>query len=95
MKCWRSKLLFILIVYFAGFATGVYVLVPGSYDLAEEQGRPNPPKSLTDSILKSDDFGQRFRTGMDKCVDFGRDASSKVGELLRKKYSVRSEQSDG
>jgi len=28
MGAWRSKFIFLLIVYFAGFATAIYILVP-------------------------------------------------------------------
>ncbi|MDD5134061.1 MAG: hypothetical protein PHP01_01465 [Phycisphaerae bacterium] len=37
---WRSKLIFLMIVYFAGFATAVYYLAPGS---RPEGGYPYGP----------------------------------------------------
>ena len=97
MKGWRSKLLFVLFVYFCGFASAISVLVPGSGDLAEEQGRTKVKvsKGIATSILKSDDFAHSFRAGMDKWLDFGRDVSVKVADSVRKKYSSRDERSDG
>ena len=86
MRGWRSKLLSVLFVYFCGFATAIYALVPGSKDLAEEQGRAKPAKDSATSILKSDDVAHQFRAGMDKCVNFGRAASRKVTEILKEKY---------
>ena len=94
MRGWRSKLLFVLIVYFAGFATGIYALVPGSEDLAECQGRGRSPKRFAASVLKSDDFACQFRVGMDKWLDFGRQASSRVADAF-KEYSSKSVRSDG
>jgi len=94
MRDWRSRLIGVLFVYFCGFATAIYALVPGSQDLAEEQGLATEPKESAVSILKSDDFAHQFRAGMDKCVSFGRTASIKAAELLRKKYTIGSRTSD-
>ena len=95
MRGWRSKLLRFLVVYFVGFASAIYALVPGSGDLAEAQGRTDSRKGFATSILKSDDFAWSFRSGMDKWLDFGRDASSKVADALKQKYRQRSRHSDG
>ena len=93
MQSWRTKLLFVLIVYFMGFATAIYVVVPGSRDLAEVQGRENAPRGVrrfTASILKeapgSSKLALSFRAGIDKCLDFGRDAGSRVNGLLKKEF---------
>jgi len=88
MRGWRSKLLFVLIVYFAGFASAIYALVPGSEDLAEGRGREKSPKRFAASVLKSDDFARRFRAGMDKWLDFGRDAAGRAADAF-KEYSSR------
>jgi len=95
MRGWRNKLLVLLFVYSAGFATAIYALVPGSYDLAEEQGRPTAPKSFVVSFLKSDDFAHRFRVAMDKCLDLGQDASRKAADIFAEKFAKGNKQSDG
>ena len=91
MRGWRSKLLFVLIVYFAGFATAIYALVPGSKDLAEEQtGQEESPRRFSASVLKSDAFARQFRAEMDRWLDFGRRAGGKAAVAFRE-YSEREE----
>ncbi len=94
MRGWRNKLLVLLFVYCAGFATAIYAWVPGSYDLAEEQGRPSAEKSFAVSFLKSDDFAQRFRVAMDKCLDFGQEVSRKAADIFVEKFAEGSKQLD-
>ena len=64
MRGWRGKIIFLLIVYFAGFATTIYCLVPVPENQPAE-------KSFVYSAFKSDEFAQSFNAGMHKCVDFG------------------------
>ncbi|OQA02784.1 MAG: hypothetical protein BWY69_00859 [Planctomycetes bacterium ADurb.Bin401] len=46
---WRSKFLFMVIIYFAGFATAVYYLAPqGSCSEAENQQRAERIAALND-----------------------------------------------
>jgi hypothetical protein len=91
MRGWRTKLVTLLFVYFAGFATAIYSLVPGSRDLAEGRGKPESPETFAASVLKSDDFAQRFREGMDKCIKLGRQASGRLAEVLKKELSQKAE----
>lgn len=84
---WRSKLIFLLIVYFAGFATAIYCLAPVPENQASESGFVN-------SALKSDEFALSFNAGMHKCLDFGKNAARRAGGLLKQKLSDRG-QTDG
>ena len=91
MGGWRSKLIFLLVVYFAGFATAIYCLAP----VPENYANQNTEKSLVSSALKSDEFAQSFNTGMHRCLDFAKTAAWRAGEFLKQKYNDRQLQTDG
>jgi hypothetical protein len=81
MGAWRRKLVFLLIVYFAGFATAIYCLAP-----APDYRSANPDdESLAASAFKSDEFAKSFNTGMHKCLGFGKDAARQAGAYLKQK----------
>lgn len=82
MGGWRTKLVFLLIVYFAGFATAVYCLAP----VPENQAGTACGKGFVYSALKSDEFAQSFNVGMHKCIDFAKDAAQRVSAFLKQKY---------
>jgi hypothetical protein len=92
MRGWRIKFLFLLIVYFAGFATAVYCLAPVPEDQTCES---DDEKSFLDSALKSDDFAKSFNTGMHKCIDFGKNAASHTAKFIKQKLDERQLQTDG
>jgi hypothetical protein len=79
MAAWRSKLVFVLIVYFAGFATAIYTLAPGSEKRAPQPGE----KNLAFTAIKSDEFAKSFHTGMQKCIDFSKEAGLRAGKFLK------------
>lgn len=81
----RTKLVFILIVYFAGFATAVYCLAP----VPDNENVQSCEKGLLYSALKSDEFAQSFGNRMHKCADFSRDIAWRVGGLIRQKIDDR------
>jgi len=82
MGGWRSKIIFLLVVYFAGFATAIYCLAP----VPENQANLGAGKSFVYSAFKSDEFAQSFNVGMHKCIDFGKDAAYRAGEFLKQKF---------
>ena len=86
MRGWRIKFVFLLVVYFAGFATAVYCLAPVPENRAR---RLYDEKSFVYSALKSDEFAKSFNTGMHKCIDFSKDAAGHVGELIKQKLDER------
>lgn len=88
MGSWRSKLIFLLIVYFAGFATAIYTLAP------EKKSRLNVEKRFAHSALKSDEFAQSFNVGMHKCLDFAKTAALHTGAFLKQKLDEKY-QADG
>ncbi len=87
MGGWRSKLVLLLIVYFAGFATAIYCLAPGS----ETEAARSYEKSFVRSALKSDEFAQSFNVRMRKCVDFTKDAAVRAGAFLKQRLEDRSQ----
>jgi hypothetical protein len=76
---WKNKVLIVLIVYFAGFATAIYALAPANVQ-AVGQTVPNPPKSFPHSFLKSDEFATSFNSGMRACIDAGSEAAKYVAQ---------------
>ncbi len=81
----KTKLIFMLIVYFAGFATAIYCLVPVPESYAELGGE----KSFVDSVFKSDEFAQSFSAGMHKCIDFAKGVAWRAGGYLKQKLGDR------
>jgi hypothetical protein len=88
---WRTKLVFLLIVYFAGFATAVYCLSP-----APEQG---PDQSLQlaaiPSAVKSQELAKSVNSGIHKCVDLGREAAAELAKRIREEIDRTQAKSNG
>jgi hypothetical protein len=85
MRGWRGKIIFLLIVYFAGFATAIYCLVP----VPENQTNRPAEKSFVYSAFKSDELAQSFSTGMHKCIDFGKGLACRAGKFVKQKLDER------
>jgi hypothetical protein len=80
LRGWRSKFIFLLIVYFAGFATAIYMLAPAP------EGEVKPfGKNSASSTFNSQEFTQSFNTGMHKCLGFGKDAACRTAEFIKEK----------
>ena len=75
MRGWRTKLIFTLMVYFAGFATAIYTLAPASQD----------KRRSVDSPSKSSQFVESFNSGMHKAVDLGKEAACRTAEFIKEK----------
>jgi hypothetical protein len=87
---WRSKFVFMLIVYFAGFATAIYCLAPAPQ--AARGGARG--KGLFGSALTSDKIVANVNSGIHKCVDLGKEAAIRVAEMIRQKAEAAQRQSD-
>jgi len=81
MTSFRSKFISWLVVYFAGFATAIYALVPAPDVKPSSQTQ----KHFASSFIKSDEFARSFRAGMDKCILFTKNAAWRAAELLKQK----------
>ena len=87
MKGWRSKLIFMFIIYFAGFATAIYMLVPPPDD--NGQNREYGALQSTFSNFDSQEFVKSFNTGMHKCIDFGKEAALRTASYIKEKVQEK------
>jgi hypothetical protein len=79
MGGWRSKFIFLLVVYFAGFVTAIYCLAP-VFD-----GCSRSDKGFAHSALKSDEFAKSFNVKMHKCLDYSKGAARRMNAYLKEK----------
>jgi hypothetical protein len=84
---WRMRFVFLLAVYFAGFATAIYCLAPLPQDQVAMS--PNCDKGFTYSAFKSDEFAKSFNAGMHKCLDYAKDAAVRAGNFIKQKYDEK------
>jgi hypothetical protein len=87
---WRSKFVFVLIVYFAGFATAIYCLAPAP-QAAKGAAKG---KGLFGPALTSDKIVVSVNSGIHKCVDVGKEAAIRAAELIQKKVEAARMQSE-
>jgi hypothetical protein len=81
MRGWRIKVVFLLIVYFLGFATAIYCLAPAP----ENKSCQLSGRDLMFPVLKSDEFAKSFNTGMHKCIDFSKYTAWRASEFIKNK----------
>ena len=89
MRGWRSKFILLLIVYFAGIATAIYVLSPVPEDNTAASLSEQRDFGFVHSFAKSDQFAKSFNAGMHKCVDFVKDLSRRTGVFVKEKIDER------
>ena len=77
---WRTKFVFLLIVYAAGFATAIYCLAP-----TPDQKSPPLQLAQVGSALNSQELIKSFNSGMHKCIGFSKEAAIEAAKLLRTK----------
>lgn len=82
MRGWKAKLVFLLIVYFAGFATAIYCLAPAPEALKGKE-------SIVHSAVISKQFAQSFNVEMRKCLDFAKDATLRVSSFIKQKLNEK------
>ena len=83
MGGWRGKLIWLLVIYFAGFATAIYCLAPAP----ENQPYRNADRGFVHSAFKSDQFAQSFNVEMHKFLDFAKDAADRAGKIAKEKLA--------
>ncbi len=81
---WRSKLFFMLIVYFAGFATAVYFLAPVDEEI---RGSDSPDQSNMDRHFDTEQFAKATSVRLHEFISFAGDKASGVSELIREKLA--------
>ena len=85
IRGWRNKLIFLLVVYFFGFATAVYCLAP----VPQNTGNRTGEKSFAHSALKSDEFAMSFNEGLHKLINFSKSAALRTANLIKQEYNQR------
>lgn len=78
---WKGKLICILVIFFAGFATAIYCLAP----VSQEQAAFYNPKGFPYTALKSDRFAKSFDVSLHKFVDFSKDTASRIAGYAKRK----------
>ena len=91
MRGWRKKLIFVLIIFFAGFATGIYCAMP----VPEGSAGQNVEKNFPATALKSDEFARSFNIRMHKCMDITKDVSWRVTKFVKQKLNEKESQTAG
>jgi hypothetical protein len=81
VRGWRTKFIFLLIVYFAGFATAIYMLAPAP----EGSANQSFDNISSASTFNSQEFAKSFNTGMHKCLAFGKEAAWHTAEFIKEK----------
>ena len=84
MKGWRSKLIFMFIIYFTGFASAIYMLAPQP----ETEPGQNIGQGAVQSVFANFDsreFVTSFNSGMHKCIDFGKEAAQRTANYIKEK----------
>ena len=89
---WRTRFISLLIVYFAGFATAIYMLVPGSESEERAAVYERSDKTLDLPEFKSEEFAKSFKTSMDKCLHFSKDTAIRAGNFIKEKIDERQQQ---
>ena len=88
---WRTKFVFLLVVYFAGFATAVYSLAPAP----EPDDQSSLQAAQVHSALKSEELARAVNSGMHKCIDFRKEAAQEVAKRIREKMEDAKSRSSG
>ncbi|MBW8039538.1 MAG: hypothetical protein FVQ85_06015 [Planctomycetes bacterium] len=87
---WRNKLIFLLVVYFFGFATAIYCLAPVPQNTGNQTGQ----RSFAEWALKSDEFATAFNQGLHKVINFGKSAALHTADFIKQEYIQREAQAD-
>lgn len=76
------KLIFLVLIYCAGFATAVYMTTPA----AAKAGRAEQTNS---AAMISPETTQKINIGMRKCVDVSKEAAETASEYIKNKLKER------
>lgn len=80
MRKLRGKLLVLLVVYFAGFATAIYGLAP-----VDQSAKTHNNDSVFNSFTKSDEFALNCGRQFKKWACLAEDAALRAGDYIQSK----------
>ena len=83
------KILFLMIIYFAGFATAVYCLTPVHANPALHAGPNSFAKSDALSGVTTEEFKQNFYVAISRLGVVARDTACGVYQFVRQKLDER------
>jgi len=89
IRGWRNKLTFLLVVYFAGFATAVYCLAPAPQGTGNQSGE----NGFAHLSFRSEEFAMAVNEGLHKVVDFSKSAALHTADFIKQEYKQRKAQS--
>lgn len=84
---WRRKILFALIMYFAGFATAIYALAPADDTQTHSQASAAKIHNNSDTGSSSEQFASAFNTHMRKYLSVAEEQAEKLGEFIKAKLA--------
>ena len=87
----RSKILFGLIFYFAGFATAIYFLAPAGDNIDENRIKTGKTRIGRQQNSKTEKFAQDFNTNMRKCKTIAEEKALAVSEMLKQAMAQKNE----
>jgi hypothetical protein len=85
IRGWRHKLIFLFVVYFAGFATAIYCLAP----VPHNTGSQTCERNSAHSVLKSDEFATAFNEALRKLIRFSKSAALRTADFIKEEYNQR------
>ena len=86
------KFIFVLVVYFAGFATAVYTMVPmpeQQGDFSSEEGYEGEFRESEKPAVETSEFAQSLNVGLHKCVDVGKAIVIRTFKAIKEKVEER------
>lgn len=100
---WRGKLVFLLIIYFAGFGTAIYTMGPGSelrpasdVKVSRPQTNPRVSKSFAGTVksdqIKSDEIAIILLDTMGKCLESAKELVWQMGTYVKERLAERHKQ---
>jgi hypothetical protein len=82
---WKGKLICILVIYFAGFATAIYCLAP----VPEDQAVYYDQKGFPYTAVKSDQFAKSFNVSLHKGINYTKDIASRTVDYLKQRANEK------
>ena len=82
---WRTKFVFLLMVYVAGFLTAVYFMTPTQEGFKFSSDK----KSALRHTVQSNEFAQSVNTGLSKCAVMGKTLAGHASALIKQHLSER------
>ena len=89
MGSWKHKFVNLLVVYFTGFATAIYLLAPVPKEKEQGKVTQHNKKNFAHSTFKSDEFAQTFNVKMHKCLGFAKNIAGMAKKIMRQKLDER------